>query len=182
MARGTLGPNPSATKLANMAGVSTAGAPASVRVGVDEQADRRFANCVLQIEEMRQDGVSVEVDGDVDDAIAGMGPKAVLTPAGLGDMAKAAQVLDDQVSLKEAGDSSDANLGHGVGRSPPINQGVVVGGPWDPRREAVQNRLIDGRRGESHSQKVCGWYVENIHDLINSKFEVVDEESIPLVS
>ncbi len=121
MARGTLGPNPSAAELANMAGVSTAGAPAAVRVGVDEQADRRFANRVLQIEEMRQDGVSVEVDGDVDDAIAGMGPKAVLTPAGLGDMAKAAQVLDDQVSLEEGGDAGDADLGHCISWCPPID-------------------------------------------------------------
>ena len=182
MARGPLSPNTRATELANMAGVSAARASPTVRVGVDKEADRRFAYCVLQIEEVRQDGVSVEMDGEVDDAIAGMGPEAVLTPAGLGDMAKAAQVLDDQVSLKKAGDSSDANLGHGVGRSPPINQRVVVCGPWDPRREAIQNRLIDGRRGESHSQKVCGWDVENIHDLINSKFEVIDEERVPLVS
>ncbi len=182
MARGPLGPNTRATELANMAGMSATRASPTVRIGVDKEADRRFAYCVLQIEEVRQDSVSIKMDGKVDDTIAGMSPKTVLTPAGLGDVAKASQVLDNQVSLEEAGDAGDTDLSHCIRRRPPIDQGIVVGGPWDPYREAVQNRLVDGRRGKGHSQEVRGRHVENVNDLVNTKLEVIDQEGISLVT
>ncbi len=73
----------------------------------------------------------------MDNAIAGMSPEAVLAPADLSDMTKAAQVLGDQVGLEEGWDSSNADLGHCICRGPTINQSMVVGGPWDSHREAV---------------------------------------------
>ncbi len=58
----------------------------------------------------------------------------------------------------------------------------MVGGPWDPHREAVQSRLVDGRRGEGHSQEIRGRHVEDVNDLIHTKLEVIDQEGVPLVT
>ncbi len=42
--------------------------------------------------------------------------------------------------------------------------------------------MVDGHRGEGHSEEICGWHIEYVNDLVDAQLEVVHKKGVPLIT
>jgi hypothetical protein len=123
-----------------MARVATPETVPAVGVGVNEEALCRAALSVHHVHEMGKHSPGMELDGHVDNAVQGIGEDSVFVSRDASDLAKLAQVFNDEICWACGRHARDPYSGDRVGWCPTMDTRPSMGGPANTSRKTLQCR------------------------------------------